>query len=416
MYSRGFAVASMLAVASIAQAGATIQFVIDPPPGPNDCLVQNTQYTVDVQLVQDAGGSDQRLRMVELDLQQTSIFFNISLPTTHDRGTPGTNDDIRFWRFDSLTSCGNTPSFCGFNHFIDDDIPAGAVDTRTNVLSAAFFGLSVDNSSQVLLPGGASPAPVTIGRLLLTPTSTGPATLNVVNAADADANRRARIDFGFDPHAVWRAGNASPNNVSGGTRTFNVVDTTCVDPGNDATFTSSVPIHTPVGIQVAPSQGSLWRTTRNTLRLTFNLDGGPAIVAPTAGQVLIQQLLDGAGNFGPDVSANFTFLVEGGNVLRVRDNASNMPHRTWFAIRNTGGWSGVAPFEIHFPVQQGDASGDGRTLFTDLSFINTQIPTSPTPTDNNRRDINGDSAILFTDMSAANSRVPSDVIPKPTGH
>lgn len=178
----------------------------------------------------------------------------------------------------------------------------------------------------------------------------------------------------------------------------------------EAVLASSVPPFTAVGVQTAPSQGSLWRTQRNTLRLTFS----SAVAAPLAGELEIVQLQDG-GAFGADISSNFTFTVEGGTVLRIRDNAGNLPHRTWFALRNTGGWANVAPFEIHFPVQQGDANGDGRTLFTDLSFINTQIPTSPAA-DNVRRDINGDASILFTDMSAANSRIPSDIIPKPTSH
>jgi hypothetical protein len=67
----------------------------------------------------------------------------------------------------------------------------------------------------------------------------------------------------------------------------------------------------------------------------------------------------------------------------------------------------------------GDANGDNSTLFTDLGFINAQVPTpAPIPVlpDANRRDVNGDGSILFSDLGAANARVPNAPITKPTGH
>ena len=181
-------------------------------------------------------------------------------------------------------------------------------------------------------------------------------------------------------------------------------------------FVSSVPVHTPIGTQVAPAQGTLCRSARNTLRLTF--DGALAAV-PLEGELEINELTN--GGFGSNIATaanGFAFTLESGDtVLRIRDDdaTSNFRHQKWYAIRNLGAWRGANPFEIHFPVNVGDANGDGRTVFTDLGFINTQVPTSPAP-DQARRDINGDGSILFSDMGAANAKVPADLVPKPSGH
>jgi hypothetical protein len=119
--------------------------------------------------------------------------------------------------------------------------------------------------------------------------------------------------------------------------------------------------------------------------------------------------------FASDLSSGFTFTVEGGNVLRIRENASSLVHRKWYALRNTGAWIGVAPFEVQYVLQVGDANDDGRVLSSDLALINTGVPTDPAA-DNDRRDINGDGRILFNDMAVANAKIPSDTVPEPTGH
>jgi len=191
---------------------------------------------------------------------------------------------------------------------------------------------------------------------------------------------------------------------------FYATEVAAVVPGTDLTVVSGdVPL---AALTVAnPVTGkSVPRTRNNTMRLTF----GSTVAAPAAGNVLIQELLDG-GLFGADLAATFTFTVEGGNVLRIRDNANTLVHRKWYAIRNSGGWAGVENFEVQYVTQMGDANNDGRTLFTDLGFINAGIPTDPAA-DNDRRDINGDGRVLFTDMGATNPRIPSDIVTKPTGH
>ncbi|MDO8631351.1 MAG: hypothetical protein Q7R41_12755, partial [Phycisphaerales bacterium] len=148
---------------------------------------------------------------------------------THDLGTPGTGDDIYFWSFSSLNGCVTNPSFCGFYHYIDGDRPAGPMDTRVDVLSIVFFNFNADSQAQILLP--ASGAPVTIGRLQVTmPAFDGDFMLNLINAGDPDPIRGARMDFGFDPHIIWEARLAAPNDVTGGTVLFHVVSPLAASP------------------------------------------------------------------------------------------------------------------------------------------------------------------------------------------
>ncbi len=154
-------------------------------------------------------------------------------------------------------------------------------------------------------------------------------------------------------------------------------------------------------------------TRFHTIRLTFD----SVIAAPGAGEIEINELLPG-GTFGPNLNTpgNFTFGVEPGNKLRIGDTASHLTNQKWYAIRNVAGaWDGVANFQVDNLVQVGDANNDCRVLFTDMGFINAQIPTTPA-LDDARRDINRDGSILFTDLGATNPRIPADCIVKPCGH
>jgi len=449
MFSRVVALSSIIAVASVAQGGVQVQLVPTPnlPQYPPNSVVQ-----VDVKLAQTPGGADQRIRMIEFDMQNTSSFLTITLPLTHDRGTPGTGDDINFWSFNSLSACSGQASFCGFNHYVDDDRPAGTVDTRANVLSIAYFGLTSDAQAQILLP--ASGAPVTVGKLVATmPPTPGTFSLHMVNPADAGLDRGARVDFGFDPHIIWRDRAISPDpvaQVTGGSLAFTVcssdpcpvLGSCCVSgncsvtlqencagiwnaggtcdpnpcPSECVNLVSSVPPFTGFGISTVPAGGTLWRSARNTIRLTFDEALG---AAPMAGQIVIQELLPN-GDFGPDVSANgFTFVLESGNtVLKVRDNdtVSDLLHRKWYAIRNTGGWTGVCNFEAQFPVQVGDATGDNRVIGADVLTVNSAVACLSNCGDQNRNDIDGNGLVVGADVLQANTSVSSFPVPKPTGH
>jgi hypothetical protein len=171
-------------------------------------------------------------------------------------------------------------------------------------------------------------------------------------------------------------------------------------------------------LSAAPAtQMSLWRSATNTVRLTFNQD----ITAPTAGQIVIQKLLDG-GLYGPDLSAGFTFEVAADpnqanqpRILKIRETGTSLTHRTWIGIRNTGGWSAATNFEVQYVVQVGDANGDGKVLNSDLSAIFPRIPTL-NASDQERADVNGDGNVLNNDLSTVFPRIPSLAVPKPSGH
>ena len=182
-------------------------------------------------------------------------------------------------------------------------------------------------------------------------------------------------------------------------------------------FVSSIPAFTARGINTPPAMGTLWRSAGNVVRATFDraLPG-----LPTAGQVLIQEMLAG-GVAGPDLSASFAFTLESGNtVLRIRDGLTATPtatleHRKWYVIRNTGGWVGVANFEAQFPSQVGDAGGDNRVLQADVGLVASNVACVSNCGDQNRSDINGDGRVLQADAGQTASRVTSLPVPKPSG-
>jgi hypothetical protein len=161
-----------------------------------------------------------------------------------------------------------------------------------------------------------------------------------------------------------------------------------------------------------PDQGSLWRSQKNIIRLSFACN---IASAPQAGQVLVQQMLPGGG-YGADLSAGFTMSVENNSVLKLQETGATLLHRTWYAVRNTGAWGGMAPFAVQYVVQVGDANANKVVLNADVSFINGQIPCTSGCGDANRSDIDGDLNVLNADSSIANSKVPSFAVSKPSGH
>jgi hypothetical protein len=163
------------------------------------------------------------------------------------------------------------------------------------------------------------------------------------------------------------------------------------------------------------NEHSLWRSEHNIARIYFDRDIHP----PLPGQVQIREMLPG-GLFGPDLSNQFSFTVEGDvnadpRILRIWENGTSLGHRRWYAISNLGGWARVTPFELQYVVQVGDASDDGRVLAYDVSVINAGIPTFTAP-DDERGDINGDGRVLAFDVSITNRSIPSFTVEKPSGH
>lgn len=159
---------------------------------------------------------------------------------------------------------------------------------------------------------------------------------------------------------------------------------------------------------------SLSRFGNNVLRLTFESE---LKTAPVHGEIEIHELLEG-GLFGPDISAQFVFSIEDGNVLKIVEPGQVFTNESWYAVMNTGGWCDAEDFEVDYAVVYGDANNDHVTGFTDLSAINASMSDPIDTEDNNRFDINTDGQVSFTDLSAANEFNGSIALidNKPTGH
>ncbi len=161
---------------------------------------------------------------------------------------------------------------------------------------------------------------------------------------------------------------------------------------------------------------SLWRSSNNAILLTFDDD----IELPEPGNILIRQLLDD-GNYGADMSADFTFSLEDefGNAdatkLLIKETGTVLGNTLWIGVQNTGDWANVQAFTVRYAVQVGDVNNDGRVMSNDLSPIFPKIPTAGAPA-TERCDINGDGRVMSNDLSPIFPKIPSNVVPKPTGH
>jgi hypothetical protein len=94
---------------------------------------------------------------------------------------------------------------------------------------------------------------------------------------------------------------------------------------------------------------------------------------------VIQELLD-SGAFGPDLSAGFMFAIDTDpKVLKIRETATTLTHRKWYAIRNVGGWAAAANFEVQYVVQVGDITGDGKVQAVDASAVYPRVPSLTVP-------------------------------------
>ncbi|MEK6675611.1 MAG: right-handed parallel beta-helix repeat-containing protein [Planctomycetota bacterium] len=163
-----------------------------------------------------------------------------------------------------------------------------------------------------------------------------------------------------------------------------------------------------------PDSNCLWRSANNFFRMTFACD----ITAPPPGKVVISEMLN-SGQFGPDLSASFTFTVENdgqGNprVLKIQENGTVLTHGKWYDIHNLA-WPGIEPFCVQYPVLVGDADNDCSVVNADLSVINSGNPCASNC--DPRKDINGDGLINGSDVKAANAHVPTFGPPaRPSGH
>lgn len=161
-----------------------------------------------------------------------------------------------------------------------------------------------------------------------------------------------------------------------------------------------------------PLVSTLPRLTGNILKLTFTCDLSSV---PTAGEIEINELLDGGG-FGADLSSSFGFAIDGGDptVLVIEDTSNTLSNETWYAIRNIGGWTGVSNFEVQYAVVYGDSDDNARTDALDVNniWLNRGDPSPP----DSRQDVDANGRVDALDVNSAwlnrNSAAPA----KPTAH
>lgn len=399
MMARSIALCILLAGSSAALGG--VEVILSPqtagPYGPGETVA------VDVMLSQDPAGDPHFLRLVQLDFAASDAGLVIVMPVTHAAAS------VAFWDFNTVPDCIADDADCGAGHFIDDELP-GAFPPGPDVISITYVGdlsdpnnpdLNENGNRQWELMGDGTPKKIGVLAVTL-PTVAGlPAscTLDVLNAGETDVAFGARIDFGFGEggRTTWRA---SAGEITGGTLDL------CGGVQVDANLMGSDPA----------GDESLWRIERNVIELTFDR---ALPLAPTggSGEVLIQELVTGAGNFGSDLSSSFTFSVVGaGDVLRIEESAPGvLTHQRWYAVRSTGSWSGVDAFEVHYVNLIGDAFSDNLVNFTDVTRVLNQNGQAVPPAAE-RNDINGDGLVTFTDVTLTLNRNGTGAPPKPSGH
>ncbi|MHC4697760.1 MAG: myxococcus cysteine-rich repeat containing protein [Planctomycetota bacterium] len=175
------------------------------------------------------------------------------------------------------------------------------------------------------------------------------------------------------------------------------VCTEVVCPGPDAALVAS-----------DPSNGKLWRSKKNIVRITFDAD----VTAPAPGQIEIVECISGAPacEEGPDQSGFFDISVENDpvnpRILRLQDTdldatVGHLKHEAWYKVRNIATWPCVEDFDLRFVVLYGNADGSLFVDNTDLSVISANFGFY-FGQDAVVWDINGDMFVDNQDMSIAN--------------
>ena len=369
MIKRGLALSLVLGLASIAQAGAVVDLV--PPCDP---CAGGATVTVDILLNQDTG-SDVYVRLAELHMDDTDPALVLS----------------NFqWAFGAV------------GHYKDEDLAGGPAGVACAYYYEVVGDLGPNPGAQLLLPADGSQ--VLIGAVDVTlPLADGAYTLDVMNADESDPDLNAVVAFGFDlgddPVTSWRA---FDGNLTGGQVAINV--------GSAAiSYVSSAPAGALPGEALA---STLPRLTDNIVKLTFS---GNVPAVPAAGEIEINELL-AAGGFGADLSASFSFAIDGGDptVLVIQDTSNTLQNETWYAIRNLGAWAGVSNFEVQYALVYGDSDDNARTDALDVNniWLNRGDPAPP----DSRQDVDANGRVDALDVNSAwlnrNSAAPA----KPAGH
>lgn len=379
MFLRGIALCLAFGLVSTVNA-QSINITMNPPGGNfNPGEVVN----VDVFLTLSGATGTKLLRHVQLDVTNShaDLLATDVFPMLNGAS-------FGFWDFDSLANC---PGLCSDGHNVEA-IPTGA---RTNIGSITYLGLTADASKQLGLVNGVA---FKIGRVTLTmPNTPGDYNYSFVGTGAApDAGARVVYGFGVlagdDQVSLSRGAG-----ITGGTATFTVGG--MMPP---VTVASSFPA----------SGSSLWRATKNRVRITFS--GIPAQNV-AAGDFEIVEMLAGGG-FGANVAGTFGVTQTGADVV-LQDAASGLTNKKWYRVRSTSQNQKISANLCYF-VQAGDADGNRIVNATDLGTVNASIPTLPAGINdgNRRRDIDGNNIINATDLGVTNAFVPGLPAAVPTGH
>jgi Dockerin type I domain len=170
-----------------------------------------------------------------------------------------------------------------------------------------------------------------------------------------------------------------------------------------------------------PCGSSLFRTENNAILLDFDHE----IDAPQEGDLEIRVIGEGGTLVGEDLFPVIQSTVTDGTRLELRDPGC-VPHQhpcpsvfenlTWVAITSDEGWPGVAPFTLVVRVVYGDVNNDGRTDFSDISFLYAHASLGQTG-DLLPGDVDGDGSSNNSDLVAIFSSIQTGTLPaRPPGH
>ncbi len=197
MFRRGLALCAVMAMATVANAGVAVSLV-PANPGVGGVYNGGETFNVDVMAqIDGAGPASFRVRLLTLDMNNSSPGIGISGASTH----PGTDvGDIFFWDFGSTPTCSGDPAACGDLWFIDSDL-------GDKVANITYTGLTTSSSRQITLTQAAAKR---VGVMTITlPAVQGEYLLDVLNAGEQDPNKGGALTYGFgttpDPRVDLRA-------------------------------------------------------------------------------------------------------------------------------------------------------------------------------------------------------------------
>ncbi len=405
MIKRGLALSLVLGLASVAQGGAVLE--LRPLPSGNAGHPLGTYdpdevATVELFLTQSPAGDDHLVRLLKLHYDDSAPELALgghvwSYGTNghyKDEDQAGGPPGVAI-AYVGEGECSITLASCNIAEGCPD---SGGTPQSCNPTGAL---LGPRPPSMLTLPGDGSAVKVATLEVTM-PGAEGTYGLDAMNADDSSVDLKAAVSWGYAcagacnathpdsnaPITFWRAN----GDLTGGT-----VDLKVAAPPPGCDLIASNPA----------DSGSLWRSAKNIVRLTFNCP----IPAINPGDVIIRTMPMGCA-FGADLSGGFAIAVDPAdpNVLKIVENGTVLTHRTWYRIE-TNNWAGVGDFKVDYLLQIGDCTFDKFVTPADLSCINTEAAIPGMKPDDARCDIDGNRFCTPADLSNSNSHSSGFVVP-----